>query len=321
VKRKTKILWMTDPWHTLDHPNDTTLRFMQEAAELGIQQDWCDVKTLRLENQKVGLDSKTILGMDPSRKAEGFQWGELKTLQPKDYSSIHYRTDPPVDLNYLHPLHLLSLSLQGVKSCEVVNPLEVLFSCNEKIEAAAIPKLLPPSVVSSQWEQLLRFGKSQGRTVLKPLHEAQSHGIELLDWRTSDGIETAQALLNEATSRFQTPVILQKYLEGISEGEVRLWFLDGKLVAHVKKMPLSGDFRVDMDRGSQLAAHRLTRTEKSTAEKISKHLKKRKIRLAAIDLIDGLATDFNFTSPGLIVQIEALTGDNLSRKILKALIR
>ncbi len=60
--------------------------------------------------------------------------------------------------------------------------------------------------------------------------------------------------------------------------------------------------------------------EKNAARRIGLHLKKRKIRLAAVDLIDGLITDFNFTSPGLVTQIESATGVPLARKIIQALI-
>jgi glutathione synthase len=211
------------------------------------------------------------------------------------------------------------LGLRGIKTCEVVNPLEVLLSLNEKMEAAALGDLMPPSRISSQWDLLYEFGKAQGRTVLKPLHEAQSHGIELLDWRTPDSIEDAKMKLSLSTQRFQTPVILQTYLEGIAEGETRLWFIDGKLLATVKKFPVTGDFRVNIDRGSQLSQTTLSRSDRTQALKIAKHLKNRKIRLAAVDLIEGYVTDFNLTSPGLIPLMEATLGENLAKPIVQAL--
>jgi glutathione synthase len=323
MKRPKSILWITDPWHTLDHARDTSLRLAQEGVELGIPQFWCDVKTLRLDTTSkkiVQLEAQAILSVSKDRAGDSFELGPVETRQPRDFSILQYRTDPPVDLAYIHPLHLLHVGLRGVKTTEVVNPIEVLLCLNEKTESAALAGLMPPSLVSSQWEPLLKFGRAQGRTVLKPLHEAQSHGIELLDWRTGDVTENARQKLEIATQRFTTPIILQRYLEGIAHGEVRLWFLDGKLLACAKKLPVSGDFRVDMDRGSQLSLHVLTRMEKAKVLRISKHLRARKIRLAAVDLIEGWITDFNFTSPGLITQMESLLDKNLSRAIIKALV-
>ena len=52
-----------------------------------------------------------------------------------------------------------------------------------------------------------------------------------------------------------------------------------------------------------------------------RHLVARGIRLAAVDLIEGLVTDFNFTSPGLIPQMEGVLDENLARPIIKALLK
>lgn len=315
------FLWITDPWETLDHPKDTTLRLIQEAAAQGISQAWCDVKTLRLETGRVLLDAQPILSIEPTRQAQSVKWGPTQILSPEDFTSIQYRTDPPVDLAYLHPLQLLALALQKAPNTEIVNPIEVLLSQNEKMESAALEGLMAPTLVSSQWDRLLQFGKSEGRTVLKPLHEAQSHGIELLDWKTEEGLKKTQETLQTATSGFKTPVLLQKFLVGVSDGEVRLWFLDGELLTSLKKYPLAGDFRVNLDRGSSLAPHILTSQEKQKIPLISKHLRSKKIRLAALDLIEGFITDFNFTSPGVIVETEELLHENLARPIISALAR
>lgn len=318
-KKQKRILWITDPWNTLDHPRDTTLRWAQEAFLLKKTQFWCDVKSIRLEGSRVVLDANPILGVQPERTEKSFTWGTSQIREPSYFDQIHYRTDPPVDLAYLHPLQLLEIGLRDNKNTEVVNPLEILLKRNEKTEASCLKNLMPPSLVSSQWPILLEFGKKLQRTVLKPIHEAQSHGIELLDWRTPDGIDHAKTVLEHATSRFQVPVMLQCYLEGIANGEIRLWFLNGKPLACAKKLPVSGDFRVDIDRGSQLTPVHLTQKLKTKADQISKHLKQSKIKLAAVDLIDGYVTDFNFTSPGLITQMETILGENLSRVIVQAL--
>lgn len=321
MKNLPRILWITDPWNTLDHNKDTSLRLMQEGAKEGYLQFWCDSKSIRLEKNKVVLESQKVISIEEARNPDSFILGNKKEMQPSEFSSIHYRTDPPVDSAYLDPLRLLALGLERSRKTEVINPLPVLLQQNEKIEAAYLSKLMPPSCVSSQWEVLSKFGKDYGRTVLKPLHEAQSHGIELLDWRNPDGIEDAKRKLEQGTKRFYSPVILQTYLEGIIDGEVRLWFLDGRLLSCAKKMPIDGDFRVDIDRGSRLVPVSLNRKEKEIVTQVGKHLKMRGIRLAAVDLIENFVTDFNFTSPGLIFQMEKISSENLANKIITTVSR
>lgn len=319
----THFLWITDPWETLAHSGDTTLRLAEASLELGFKSSWCDVRSIQWQEDRVTLEASEILKIGPNRRKNDFQFGALRKVEPHHFTQIHYRTDPPVDLAYLHPLQLLVLGLEkklGAKGpSRIVNPPQVLISNIEKLEAGFLSNLMPPSLASSQWSSLAQFGCQLGQTVLKPLHEAQSHGVELLDWQTDTGKRKAHSLLKKSTHQFTQPVLLQKYLSGIRFGETRLWFLDGKLLAHTQKLPLSGDFRVNIDRGSRLAVSTLTDQDRIAVRRIGQHLRKRGIRLAAVDLIEGFITDFNFTSPGLIVQMEQILKKNLASKIIKQL--
>ncbi len=317
--KKHEILWITDPWETLDHRRDTTLRLMEEANSANVKQRWCSVRSIRLEGSKVVLDASQVMQINAERTSESFRLGSPRTLSPNDFTSIHYRTDPPIDLSYLHPLQLLQLGIQGSRSTELINPAPILFGMNEKFIASHLKNLMPASLASSQWEHLLKFGKKEGRTVLKPLHEAQSHGIHLLDWTTPLHVEQSRAKIEAISRGFTTPVLLQRYLEEILDGETRLWFVDGKLLATIKKLPIPGDFRVNMDQGSLLAPTTLTRKQSQSATQIGKLLKTQGIRLAAVDLIGNWITDFNLTSPGLITLMEKVLQANLARKIIQKL--
>lgn len=323
---KKRFLWITDPWKTLEHPKDTTLRLIEESVTLGFENFWCDVKTIRLENQAVSsrgsrvmIDACPVKGVAPGRTAEAFHLGPPEAMSPDEFGRILYRTDPPVDLAWLQPLQLLVLGTPRPGKTEIINPPQVLLSSGEKTEAALLGDLCPPCVVSSQLEYLEAFGHTEGRTLLKPLHDCQSHGIELLDWTSKLNAGKSRVALERATEGFRRPVLLQHFLKDIADGEQRLWFLNGKLLACARKKPKSGDFIINMDRGGTLEATSLTGDEKRAAARIGKLLRAKKIRLAAVDLIGGKVTDFNFTSPGLLVQIETLLGTNLARPIVKSL--
>ena len=101
---KTNILWITDPWSTLDHTKDTTLRLAQEAALLGVHQSWCDVKSIRLEGNEVYFDTKPILSVEPLEPKPpkrsplpSFVFGPTETSTIADFTQLHYRPDPPID--------------------------------------------------------------------------------------------------------------------------------------------------------------------------------------------------------------------------------
>jgi glutathione synthetase len=313
-----RFLWITDPWETLDHEQDTTLRLAREAALLGFGSYWCDVKSVRWEERHVTVDAAPVEGDPPGVTQRP---SPTQAFDVSQFSSIHYRVDPPVDLDYLHPLQLIHMGIQTAKKnkAQLVNPAELLLSRNEKMEAVFLKSLMPETMVSCQWERLKEFAKKHRKTVLKPLNDAQSHGVELIYWKGPSEEENIKALLAKATRNFQASVLLQVFLPGISEGEQRLWFVDGKLLAAIRKYPLKNDFRVNIDGGSAIQKTFLNGKEQNAAKEIGKFLKSSKIRLAAVDLADGLITDFNFTSPGLITQMEKILNRNLAKEIILAL--
>lgn len=309
VKKARGILWVTDPWNTLDHAGDTSLRLAQACVKLKIPTYWCDVRSIRWEEGAVLLDAREI-------RADN-ELGPVRAAQPREFLRLVYRTDPPVDLAYLHPMQLLALGLEGQTSSELVNPAAALALANEKAEAGLLGPLMPPSRIATRLEDLEPFLRAEGKAVLKPLHEAQSHGVELLD---SARMDAARSAIERATQGFTRPTLLQKYLPGITNGELRLWFLNGKLLACARKLPKQGEFKIDMDQGGRVAAATLKASDKRAAAKIGARLRARKIRMAAVDLIDGFVTDYNVTSPGLIVQMERALGRELAPTIVKSLI-
>jgi glutathione synthase len=306
----------------LDHPKDTTLRLMQESLLLdGRAESWyCDVRSIRIVSGKVVLDAQKLLDASPARTSHGFSFSKPAVLESRSFDQILYRTDPPVDHAYLHPLQMLHLGIRGTRS-RIVNPAESLALGNEKFEATRLARFAPESLIASNREALRTFGEREGHTVLKPLHEAQSKGVELLDWTSKRTVNASLTKLQALTADFSRPVILQRYLREIKNGEQRLWFLDGKLLAHVKKRPKSGTFKIDMDHGGTLENAPLTPHEKQAAVAIGKLLRKDGIRMAAVDLIDGLVTDYNHTSPGLLTPMETLLRKNLARPVVEALLK
>lgn len=315
---KKIILWITDPWETLDHENDTTLRLAQEYDLKGVKNFWCDVRTLRWANKQAWLDSYEMTFDGFKLSKDNIHLKNHKLCKPSEFKYLMYRVDPPVDLSYIQPLQMLWLSLKLNKSkSKLINPAASLIMANEKLEGSLVGNLMPDSLVTSLWERMVEFGVQHKLTVLKPLNMAQSRGVELLKWNSKQEIIRSKALIKKATNSFRNPILLQEFLKEISKGETRLWFVDGVCIATVKKFPLKNDFRVDIDKGSVIKPHQLSNIEKKIAKCIGKKLKELNVRLAAIDLISDKVTDYNVISPGLIPQMERVLNKNLAKEIIK----
>lgn len=320
-----KVLWVTDPWDTLDHANDTTLRLIEAFQARGAENFWCDSQGFSLQQRTLKIDAQRIqLKEGSNRTSRGFsrksQVFYIKQGEKSPLDQIHYRVDPPVDLGYWLPLELLCFALGDQSASVIVNPPDVLFQKGEKMESLVFGRHTPESIISSSQKELWNFLKWHKRAVLKPLYQAQSKGVELLEIFTVEKETLARRTLEVTSNGYQLPVLLQEYLPQISEGETRLWFLDARLLACARKLPAKDDFRVQIDQGSRVVAHELTPIEEEIASEIAAHLESLKIRMAAIDLIGDKVTDFNFTSPGLISQLEKVTGQPLADRIAEALL-
>jgi len=313
-----KSLWVTDAWETLDHPRDTTLRLVQEALAAGEAACWCDPSGLRFESGRVLARCHRVRSAPAGREAPGWILDEPEDVELPGFDLVLYRTDPPVDRRYLEHLQLLACCT-GAGGPELVNPAAALLRCTDKLGPLGLARAMPPTVVSSSWECLCAFGRTEGRTVLKPLGGAQSRGVRLLDWSTPAGREQARREIATASAGLARPVLLQRFLEEIHDGEKRLWFVDGELLAHVKKRPVEGTFLVDMDKGAACLACELTLGEARLAGAIGEAFRSEGVRLAAVDVIAGQVTDWNLTSPGMLPIMERVLGRNLAAPVVRAL--
>lgn len=315
--KSVKALWVTDPWSVLDYPDDTALRLMEECMLQKHSSFWTSPEHFELTPGKLSIHAKKLLKTTNDRKtSDDYHFAESRAYSVKDFDYIFYRVDPPVNETYLQPLRILTEFARGTKT-EIVNPAAVLGLSSEKFEGIAeLGKFYAPMTVSSSPKALAAFGLKEKKTVAKLVHLAQSKEILLLDW--SDSEKSLQAL-SKLTEGFKLPVVLQRFFPEVANGETRLWFVDGKLLAHIRKMPAKGEFIINLWKGGSIQESLLNAREKKAVQAIGKHLKKRKIRLAAVDVIAGYITDFNFTSPALIPEMERVLQRNLSAEIVKSL--
>ena len=307
------MLWITDPLSTLDQSKDTTLRLMQEAINMGIPTFWSAsdqvlhastsgwIQAIELKNSLAALASEKL---------------KLESFPLSMFQQIHFRIDPPVDENYCKLVDELLVS--GASKRQILNPPDLIKNQSEKIPPADLGKHTPRMKVIQSRNDLSELQKQfdhDSEIVSKPLHLAQSIGVALhqtpksaADWLT---------LIEGLTHNFTQEILIEEYLPAIHQGEVRLWFAGEKFIAALKKYPKTGDFRVLIDEGSRVTAHTLTLEEELIAADIGQSLKRQGILLAAVDLIGNKICDYNITSPGLLIQLETVHGNqNFAKEIL-----
>jgi len=305
------ILWITDPEDTLDRSQDTTLRLAAEALNRGVRSYWSGSDSV--------LDAPA--GMLKVRPFDRFDDAECFEILPAaGFSQIHYRVDPPVDSQYRGLLD--ALIKHGADANRIHNPPGLITTQSEKLPPPGLLDLAPRHRVIASREDVepahfLVAGLEDW--VSKPMNLAQSIGVKR--WKTPASRKEFLQWMEAETEAFTRPVLVEEFLKGIEQGEVRMWFAMGEFVGALKKHPLQGDFRVLIDQGSRIESWLLDERESAAALRVGSALKQQRISLAAIDFIDGRISDYNITSPGLLVQLEkAHGGVNFAGRIIDLLL-
>lgn len=320
------LVWVTDPWDTLDHPHDTTLRLIQECVLQKIPCYWGSSDYI-LNTEYLNSFNLSPCGQYP------FNPQDLHSIHSSNIQHLLYRLDPPVDLNYLTLLKKIETTLGA---SIISNPPDLLRK-SEKLLPSALQHYAAQSCVlsdSEQAQQCWHEHRANSKApwngfILKPLNNAQSKGVEKLNADLS--LNEWLLKLETATQQWSTPVLAQEFLCGIHQGEIRLWYAFGSFIAALKKFPLENDFRVIIDQGSKIEAYLPSKAESTIIDEIGATLTQQKVSLAAIDLIaqpkserlhkttDYKIIDYNITSPGLLVQLEQAHQRNFAKPILQKL--
>ena len=231
------------------------------------------------------------------------------------------RADPPITEAYKYAIQFLAMDLEqhgrDPERC-VVNPPSALLGHNDKLLAFAVPDLVPETIISSRVSDICDFGKSYGMVVLKPLHNHQGGGVQLIDFAASQGIADR---IREMTKRECIPIVAQRFLRKYRETEKRVWFLDGAVLAVCVKEFQENGFPPQLKDISYVSHATLNGSEEISCRRLGHALRNLGIRTAGVDFIDGYLTDVNVVSPGLIVELERLYSINLSSAIIGAMER
>lgn len=231
----------------------------------------------------------------------------------QDWNLIHIRTDPPVDLAFIETLRLLAAA---TTRAEFVNPPSELMMLSEKLTPFA--NLMPRSLVTASPSAARRFGGEIGRTVVKPLNDACGRGVHLLDWSPGEA-DSSERRFAASVAATGSRLLLQEFLPEVFDGETRCWLLDGHPLGWLRKKVHGRDFRFSLERGDTLHPWTPQPAELHAVQIAGGWLRKRGVRIAAVDLINGKIVDVNITSPGLLVELERVTGTPLAPTIASAL--
>ena len=115
--------------------------------------------------------------------------------------------------------------------------------------------------------------------------------------------------------KMDTSILIQKYIEESNGEDIRVFVIDNKVIASIKRTSIEGEFRSNVHRGGKSESIKISQKEQYIALKATKHLG---LGVAGVDLIRSkqgpVLIEVN-ASPGL-QGIEATTGINIAKEIV-----
>ncbi|MCX8072285.1 MAG: glutathione synthase [Candidatus Binatia bacterium] len=291
-----RVLFVLDPLEQLQLETETSLLLAAEFRRRG-HETWFAIE------DDVVLAGEGVFAFVRTLEVDALgrpQAGAPQRARLTDFQLILMRQDPPVDARY----RFTAQALNAVASQVLVvnNPASVL-TWNEKLLPLRFPQYAPPTLASHREEELLRFVQQHERVVVKPLSECSGRGIRIVDPTTAG--EAIQATKSAYPGE---PVVVQRYLPEVMQGDKRIFLANGLVVGAVNRIPTAPDRLANIHQGARVAATTLTKREQEIACVVGRFLQEEGIWLAGLDVIGGYLTEVNITSPSALRQINDVNG-------------
>jgi glutathione synthase len=240
------------------------------------------------------------------------RFGAFETLDLAAMDVILMRQDPPFDMAYITATHLLEHVKDEVL---VVNDPASVRNAPEKLFVTHFDGVMPPTLITSDRDEIVAFRAEHGDIILKPLFGNGGAGV----FRLKPEDENLNALLEMFTLLFREPIIAQRYLPEVRQGDKRIILVDGEPVGGVLRVPAAGEARANLHVGGKAVKTALTKREQEICTAIGPTLQQQGLIFVGIDVIGDYLTEINVTSPTGIQEINRLDGVKLETRIWDAI--
>ncbi len=305
-----KIAFQMDPIGAVDINADSSFRLAEEAQARGHELFFYSPDQLAYQEGRI-----TARGQDMQvQRVPGDPaiLGAEREVDLSDFDVIWLRQDPPFDMHYITSTHLLD-RLKG--QALVVNDPFWVRNYPEKLLVLDFPDLTPPTTIARDLQTIKAFKEKHQDVILKPLYGNGGAGVFRLD--ANDRNLTSLHELFTGFSR--EPLIVQKFLPDVSNGDKRVILVDGEPVGAINRVPAKGETRSNMHVGGRPEKTGLTDRDLEICAAIGPLLKEKGQIFVGIDVIGDYLTEINVTSPTGIQELERFNGVNIAGKIWDAI--
>jgi glutathione synthase len=237
-----------------------------------------------------------------------FTLGEEVALDLEIMDVVLMRQDPPFDMAYITATHILERI--HPRTLVVNDPVHVR-NAPEKLFVTLFQELMPPTLITSDRREIMAFRDKHRDIIVKPLYGNGGAGV----FHVLPGDENLNALLELFTQLFREPIVVQRYVPEVRQGDKRIILIDGEASGAINRVPAEGEARSNMHVGGRAEAAKLSRRDREICAAIGPILRDRGLIFVGIDVIGDYLTEINVTSPTGIQEINRFDGVALEERI------
>jgi glutathione synthase len=307
---KLNIAVQMDPIARINIGGDSTFALLLEAQRRGHGISYYTPDKLSLRGEELVAPVQRLTVRDQA--GDHFTLGEARREPLAAFDVVLLRQDPPFDLAYITSTHLLERIHPGTL---VVNDPASVRNAPEKIFVMDFADLMPPTLISRDLDEINSFRDEHGAVVMKPLHGYGGAAVfRILPQDMNFG-----SLFDMFSVAFREPWVIQRFLPEVKHGDKRIILVEGEFAGAVNRVPAADDLRSNMVRGGAARATELSPREREICARLGPALRQRGLLFVGIDVIDGLLTEINVTSPTGIRAVARLGGLDIAAKIWDAI--
>ena len=308
-----RVAVQMDPLEAINLAGDSTFAILLKGQQLGHAQFHYLPGDLSYEDGQVRAVARPI-------RVQRVEGGHSTAGDPvsldlgKDVDVVLMRQDPPFDLAYITATYLLE---RVARETLVVNDPRSVRDAPEKLFVLDFAHFMPPTLITRSLAELRGFHQRHGEIVLKPLHGNAGAAVFRIG---GDGMNLG-ALAELFGQVWREPYIAQAFVPAVAEGDKRIILVDGEVAGAINRRPGKGEIRSNLAAGGTAEATELSDRELEICAALGPELKARGLLFVGIDVIGGLLTEINVTSPTGIVQMDAFAGTDTPALIWQSIER
>jgi len=294
---------------------DSSLALLLAAQDRGWPLHYIEPSDLYLEDGAAAARMRRLRVRDDDARWFRFEGEAQRPLEWLDV--VLMRVDPPLTMGYVHLTQILGYAERA--GVLVVNSARGLREVHEKIFAGRFRSHAPATLVSRDRGRLREFLSKHGEIVLKPLDEMAGRGI----FKLGQDDPNATVAMDALTAYGERCAMAQEYLPAIARmGDRRILLIDGEPVPYVlARFPARGQIRANLAAGGSYRGAELSAEERRLCARLQEPLRENGILFAGLDVIGGMLTEVNVTSPTGIRELEKLYSPGTAALLLDCIER